>query len=221
MDTLEKTPNLRKLMPALYQTTVPPWHWEDVKKKDVETLCNASLGKPYPDKGLVLRVLGQEMLVNLETCSLRWLNDPSRNFIDCPLLELMTLVYLLHVSLEPIHNDLISVSELKDARFFQGPHALKTGSLIRKYGFDLAGFKASAERLAGESLGMADASFRFKPFPKIPMTFLLWEGDEEFGPNLTVLFDRSIEHHLNADGIWGIVTIISDLLSTGLSPLDL
>ena len=209
-------------MPVLYRTTVPSRHWEDLKKKDVEILCNTSLGRLYPEKGLVLSVFKEEMLVDLEGGCLRWTtNGESEEAIDCPLLELMTLVYLLNVSPEPIHQDMISVSELKDAIFFQGPHALRTGSLIKKYGFDVGGFKASAEKLAGEALDMADASFRFLPFPKIPMVYLLWEGDEEFGPNLSVLFDRSIEHHLNADGIWGIVGIISDLLANDLSPLDL
>ena len=94
-------------------------------------------------------------------------------------------------------------------------------SVVKKYGYDVKGFKAAAEKLGGAPMDMADASYRFSPFPKIPMYYLLWEGDDEFGPNLSVLFDRSIESHLNADGIWGIVGLISDLLANNMSPREL
>ncbi len=43
--------------------------------------------------------------------------------------------------------------------------------------------------------------------------YLLWEGDDEFAPRLSVLFDRSIENILAADAIWGIVTRVSKALA--------
>ena len=45
--------------------------------------------------------------------------------------------------------------------------------------------------------------------------YLLWRGDEEFEPQLSVLFDRSIEDPLAADAIWGLVNLVSDFLLTG------
>jgi len=42
--------------------------------------------------------------------------------------------------------------------------------------------------------------------------YLLWEGDEEFEPRISVLFDRSIESHLSADAIWGLVALVSEAL---------
>ena len=59
---------------------------------------------------------------------------------------------------------------------------------------------------------MADAAFRFLPFPKIPLYYLLWDGDDEFAADLNILFDRSIEQHFNADAIWGLVNLVSDML---------
>lgn len=212
--------NLRERIPGLYRISVPGRHWDDLKQQNIASLCARSLGKPHPE-GMVLGVLHEELLVDTKNACLRRIGGEGSGPIDCPLLELMTLVYLLNVSPEPLSQDMISVSELKDAHFFQGPHALRTGSLIKLYGCDVKGFRAAAELLGGEPMDMADASFRFIPFPRIPIYYLLWEGDEEFGPNLSVLFDRSIEKHLNADGIWGIVGLISDLLANNLSLRDL
>jgi hypothetical protein len=222
-DEREKKPNmdsLRQRIPGLYRISVPGAHWDDLKRQDIDTLCDRSLGRPHPE-GMILSVFKEDMLVDVNNACFRWSGTEESEPVDCPLLELMTLVYLLNVSPEPLSHDMISVSELKDAHFFQGPHALRTGSLIKHYGDDVRGFRAAAERLGGKPVDMADASFRFMPFPRIPMYYLLWEGDEEFGPNLSVLFDRSIEKHLNADGIWGIVGLISDLLANNLSPRDL
>ena len=59
---------------------------------------------------------------------------------------------------------------------------------------------------------MADAAVCLKPFPKIPVYYILYAGDEEFPAKLSVLFDRSIERHLSADAIWGLVGLVSDAL---------
>ena len=118
-------------------------------------------------------------------------------------------------------KQLITVGELKDAIFFQGVHSLRTGPVLKRYGRDAAGFRQAAEKLNVEPADMADASFKFSPFPKIPIYYLLWEGDDEFGPNLSVLFDKSIESHLNADGILGNVGLITEMLANNLSLGDL
>ena len=105
---------------------------------------------------------------------------------------------------------MVSPNELKTGHFFRGPHELKTQPLLVRYGNDLEGFKKAAEFAGGEELGLADAAYRFEALPKIPLHYLFWKGDEEFGPRLSVLFDRSIEYHLAADMIWGLVTLVSE-----------
>jgi len=207
--------------PDAYRVRVPSEHWKDLQERDIGTLCNNSLARPHALNGIVLPILLEDVLVDLTSCCLRWVGSDTSQTIDCPLLELMTLVYLLNVSPDPLSQDMISVSELKDAHFFQGPHALRIGPVVKKYGYDVKGFQTAAEKLGGARMDMADTSYRFVPFPKIPLYYLLWEGDEEFGPNLSVLFDRSIERHLSADGIFGIVNLVSDLLASSMSPREL
>ncbi|MGB6010717.1 MAG: DUF3786 domain-containing protein, partial [Desulfobacterales bacterium] len=96
---------------------------------------------------------------------------------------------------------------------------LKTGPILKLFGRDLAGFKKASESLDGEFLDLADAAYKFSPLPKIPLYYLLWEGDDEFEPHLSILFDRSIERHLSADAIWGLVNLVSnELLMAGMLP---
>ncbi len=191
---------------------VPSEYWEDLKKMDTLTLCELSLATPHYPEGLRIRFLNDDVLVDLENRCLWQLKNGRQEKIDHPLLELVILVYLLNVTPDLLSREMISAKDLKDSHFFQGPHALKVTPLLERYGKDLSGFKKAAENLGGELMDMADAAYRLSPLPKIPLYYLLWEGDEEFQPSLSILFDRSIERHLSADAIWGLVNLVSKKL---------
>ena len=66
-----------------------------------------------------------------------------------------------------------------------------------------------AIRLGGQLENMADAAACLWPFPRIPLYFLLWQGDDEFPPRMRVLFDRSIDACLPADAIWALVNRVA------------
>jgi hypothetical protein len=51
---------------------------------------------------------------------------------------------------------------------------------------------------------MADAAFAFQIAPRIPAAVLYWEGDEEFGAEAKLLFDKSISAHLALDVIYAM-----------------
>jgi len=191
---------------------VPPKYWDDLKKMNMKRVCERSLAISHDSGGLLILFLDQDVLVDIENrCLLRIYPDRGEK-IDNPLLELVILVYLLNATPDLIRREMISVSDLKDAHFFQGPHTLKTGPVLKRFGRDIRGFKKVSESLAGEFLDLADAAYKFSPLPKIPLYYLLWEGDHEFEANLSVLFDRSIERHLSADAIWGLVNLVSNAL---------
>ncbi|MFC1828807.1 DUF3786 domain-containing protein [Thermodesulfobacteriota bacterium] len=194
---------------------VPSTHWDALGEKDPSTICENALAEKHTSGGFLVRFLIDNVMADMDNRCIRRFDGESWEKIDHPLLELLVLVYLLNASPHSFSNEMISVKDLRDALFFQGPHALRTAKLVTRYGHDLAGFKAAAENLGGESLDLADAAYRFLPFPKVPLYYLLWEGDDEFEPNLSVLFDRSIEQHLSADAIWGLVTLVSGALRKG------
>ncbi len=190
----------------------PPDYWDKLKNMDPHDVCKRSLARIHPSGGFVLGFFQKDIRVDVANRCIRELKQDKWEKMDILLLDLLILVYLLNVSSRSLADDMISVQELKDASFFRGPHELKTTPLIVRYGNDFPGFKRAAEDLDGERLDLADIAYRFLPFPKIPLYYLMWGGDEEFGPNLSILFDRCIESHLSADAIWGLVNFTSDLL---------
>ncbi len=196
---------------------VPQAHWEDLKKRNLQKVCNNAGAKLHLPDSLLLPFLNETICVDLkEKCLYRMMREHSQK-IENPLFELITVVYLLSVTDIPLRQEMIGVKELKDAHFFQGPHALNFSSLLTQYGNDLMGFDNAAQQLEGIRVDMADTAYQLYPYPKIPIYYLLWTGDEEFHPNISVLFDRTVERHLSADAIWGLVHLVNDrLLRSGV-----
>jgi hypothetical protein len=192
--------------------SVPQTHWSDLEARDLKKVCELSLARLHPPDGLLIRIFNKDILVDIQNRCLKHLHHDQWETITQPLMELITLVYLVRAAPVFPSQEMISVHELKDAHFFQGPHALPLSPVLKHYGNDLEGFKNAAMKIGGEAVDFADVAYRFFPFPKIPIYCLLWEGDEEFEPNISVLFDRSIERHLAADAILGVVNLVVNAL---------
>lgn len=195
---------------------VPSEYWEKLREKDINTLCNFTLANPHPSGGLLFRFLQEDIWVDVRNRSLKRLKGGRWSTADDPLLELVTLLYLINVTaFYPLGKEMISPRELKEAHYFKGHHSLDFGPLLERYGNDLAGFGKAAESLDGKVVDMADAAYMLLPFPRVPLYYLLWKGDEEFGPKLSVFFDRSIEHCFSASAIWALVNRVSLALLRG------
>lgn len=191
------------------EAIVASQYWDDLSTKDPIVICKNALAFVSPPHGIRLPFLGEDLLLDKEHRVLQRQQDDRWETVDEPLLEMLCLVYLLHVGPEPLCDEMVGVHDLKSARFFRGPHELKVRPLVERYGNDLEGFNRGARRLGGELLNLADAACRLWPFPKIPIYYLLWQGDEEFEPRLSVLFDRSIDGYLQADVIWALTTVVT------------
>jgi hypothetical protein len=195
---------------------VAPAHWDDLQQKDVTAMCNLTLFTPVSPGRLVFRFLNEDVMLDIETRCLKRKTGDEWVVSDDPLLELVTVLYLIHVDdIYPLGKDLVGVKDLKEGHFFQGPHALKTDPLEKRYSHNLKGFRQAAEYLGGESKDMADAAYQLSPYPRINLYFLLWQGDEEFPPQATVLLDRPIERVLAADAIWALINRVATALLEG------
>jgi len=195
---------------------VPTHFWDDLQTKDLNTLCNLTLFNRVSPDQMVFHFLNEDVLVDFNARCLKRDNGQGWETTPDPLLELVTVVYLNSVKmLYPLGKETVGVQDLKEAHFFQGPHALKVQPLLKRYGQDIGGFKDTANYLEGRPVDMADVAFQLFPFPRVPVYYLFWQGDAEFDPRISVLFDRSIEEVLAADGIWGLVNRVSTALLQG------
>ena len=107
----------------------------------------------------------------------------------------------------------VTEKELKGGvNFFQGPHKLHTAPLLRRFGENPRSFIDTGRRLGGTVQEYGDASFVLPALPKIPVGFILYCGDDEFPPEMSVTFDASIEAHFQLDVIWALVNVTAEAL---------
>jgi hypothetical protein len=64
--------------------------------------------------------------------------------------------------------------------------------LLRKYGDKPEGLRGALERFKGKKIEVGDVGIEIATFPDIFVRVVLWRGDEEFGPEASILFDRNI-----------------------------
>jgi hypothetical protein len=198
--------------PSGEQITVPQEYWKELEQADASRVCEHALAKLHAPSGFILSFLNVKLWVDTESRRVHCRRRGIWERMDHPMLELISLVYLLGAKPATLAGRMVGAAELKCSHFFAGPHTLRTQPLLNRYGGDLEGFREAAERVGGAALDHADASYELTVFPRIPLYYLFWAGDEEFPPRLSILFDASIEKHLGGDAIWGLVYLVSDEL---------
>lgn len=88
--------------------------------------------------------------------------------------------------------------------FFRGTHVLPLDGIAKKYAHDRAGFRERGHAFGGRDAAYGDAAVEFLPFPKIPVTVVLWLADEEWDARADLLFDASALQHLPIDILWSV-----------------
>lgn len=201
-----------KEMPPAYapdgsHLAVAETYWQAAAARDSVKLSNFTFFEVIEPGRYQFRFLNENVRIDLHGRTLLR-RDQAGGWNDSsdPLLTLVTVLYLKNVQqVYPMGQDIVSAKELKEGHFFTGPHVFRTDPLLNRFGQDLEGFQKVCLALGAKPVEMADAAFQLMPFPRLPLYFLLWTGDEEFKPRLQVLFDRAIESILPADAIWALV----------------
>jgi hypothetical protein len=127
---------------------------------------------------------------------------------------LTVLHYLLEAQNIGLSGKWISEKDIPGGElFFRGPHAFPVASLLEIFGSRVEIFRAASEKLGGTRVNMGDAAYRFWAFPRVPLLFVLWKGDDEFEPSLNIRFDGSIHRQLRTlDTIWAMINVVCGCL---------
>jgi hypothetical protein len=114
----------------------------------------------------------------------------------------LILHYLLNASGEPLTGRTIDFRQVPEGSFYWSAFVSRAKNpLLSTFGQDLGLYAKAAAALGGEPLPLGDAAARFMAFPRVPVTHVLWGGDEEFPPEATILFDETIPGYLPTEDI--------------------
>ena len=193
----------------LQKVNIDPSYWERLSRIHPTDVCNRTEAVYNPrQEGFVLGVFNLRYLIlpkARKILRVEW-NDQTAEEDLHSFFYLMVLVYLLEAKeMKPAHT-WVSEKDLKGgATFFRGPHRLHVEELETLYGKDPELFLQVGKRLGGSEILFGDKGFAIEVFPKVPLAYVLWKGDEEFPPRITVMFDPTVESHLPLDVIWCMV----------------
>lgn len=111
--------------------------------------------------------------------------------------KILILQYLTWSSGLPLQGRWLSFLELPG-----GPHHFAPFRqeallpLARSFGARPESFVAAARSLGGKPIALGHAGMVIPAFPRLPLAFILWRGDEEFSATANILFDASAPAYL-------------------------
>lgn len=123
--------------------------------------------------------------------------------------KILILHYLTLAKGVPLSHKLIAFQELPE-----GASYLRTFSkrsiepMIKHFGREPQRLIDTAKRLGGRKVDYGDVAVTVNGFKLVPVTLVLWRGDEEFPPRSNILFDANISGYLSTYDI----TVLCDAI---------
>lgn len=112
--------------------------------------------------------------------------------------KILILHYLILAKGTPLADKLIAFSELPEgANYFPTFSKRSIEPLIRYFGQEPEKLEVAAKKLGGQRVNLGDVAVTIPGFSRVPVTVVLWRGDEEFSARGSILFDASISSYLS------------------------
>lgn len=163
---------------------------ETLAQRSVEEVAAAAGVSRAEARALQVKFLNRSYRIAWPDCAFEDADSPEK---EVPIQEqVLILHYLLGVGAEKPSGRWIAYREIPGASFYFSAFVKRAVDPLKKvFGGNVAGFKKAAGKLGGADIGTGDAGFEFAVFPKVPLRLILWEGDDEFGPEANILFDEA------------------------------
>ncbi|MDQ7782845.1 MAG: DUF3786 domain-containing protein [Desulfomonilaceae bacterium] len=151
-------------------------------------LVGRSLIIPHLDGNIVLNVDSRQFTIK-ETGA------------EAPIwLAILTIHYLNNADGRQPTSKLKHFREFKEGQFYEPAFNRSTKDrLIEVFGNEPEAMVTAGQILKGRVLDTGDAAVELPYFPCVPITCIVWKGDEEFPPDASVLFDETAELFLSAE----------------------
>ncbi len=116
--------------------------------------------------------------------------------------RILILHYLAKASGVPLSGRMVGFDQLAGGRFYGSAFRKRTEQpLASLFSKDPGRLVPTASLLGGTQGAHGSASAQLTPFPRVPMTLIVWAGDEELPSNAKVLFDDTAEEYLTTEDI--------------------
>lgn len=197
------------------------------KIDDIKEQCRKS-GAEYRPTGsrkvIAIQYLNQSYLISLPDVEISLVDSaeavPMRD-------KVLILHYFISAKDTPPADKLITFRELPEGKgkVYSPTFDQRTiRPILRYFGQAPHLLVEAGQKLGGRKVDYGDVSLTISAFSRVPITIILWRGDEEFAPQGNVVFDASISDYLHTEDItvlcetitWRLVRYLAEIKGPSL-----
>ncbi len=124
--------------------------------------------------------------------------------------KLLILHYFISAKGTPAANRLITYQELPEGIVYFPTFSQRTiKPLLNRFGKEPDRLLEAGARLGGSKVDLGDTAITIDAFSRVPITIILWQGDDELAPSCSILFDASITDYLPTEDITVLCEVIT------------
>jgi hypothetical protein len=176
------------------------------KISDIEERCRKSGARYIKPNEIVINYLNQPYHITLPDVEISLENSN----MEVPLRDkILILHYFTEAKGTPATGKLIAYKQLPGGiSYFPAFYKRAINPFVNHFGKNPELLIKVAAKLGGRESNYGDVSVTVNAFDYVPITLVLWRGDEELAPNGNILFDASISDYLPTED----VTVLTETL---------
>ncbi|MDD5191132.1 MAG: DUF3786 domain-containing protein [Dehalococcoidales bacterium] len=180
---------------------------EKMRHADIQKQCANSGAQLQPDGTVRIKYLNRDYRLDPKSGEVNLLLDQSPVGMRD---KILILHYFIRASGAPLTGKQITFRDLPGGLVYYPTFLKRTiQPLLDKFGKDAPSLHKAGQALGARQGEIGDASLIIDAFPRVPINFILWQGDEELTPDLNLLLDANILEYLESED----VTIVCETIA--------
>ena len=183
---------------------------EQLARVDIEQQCQRSDAQCQVEgsqKTITTKYLNRSYLITLPDIEISLVDSAEQVPIRD---KILILHYLTLAKGTATTNKLIAFRELSGGNIYYPTFSKRTMKpLSDHFGKEPALLVNAGERLGGYQADYGDVAVTINAFSRVPITLVLWQGDDELAPQLNLLFDSTISDYLDTEDVTVVCEIIT------------
>ena len=167
---------------------------------------------------LLLTFLGEELVISHPDISVRFRSKDD----EVPMwVKILVLHYLVRAAGTQPRHEQITFKQLEGGLgYYPAFQRRCVTPLLDAFGNDMERFMKAGLAAGGARSRLGGHALTFRAFPGVEVTFILWQGDDEFPSTGSVVFNSSISDYLSTEDIAVLCNMIAVRILKMSAPAD-
>ena len=175
---------------------------------DIKEQCRKSGARFTPDdKSAAVNFLNRTYRIDTTNGEVYFVNSTE----EVPLRDkILILHYFTKATGKPLSGKIITYKELHDGiNYYPTFFKRAIDPVLNNFKDEPQKLIEVASVMGGTKTDYGDTAVTINAFPYVPLTIVLWRGDNEFPPDGNIMFDSTIQEYLPTEDI----TILSEMIA--------